>query len=53
MQMPNEATKFEEVNVSWTKLMKNIFNNLYIIQFTKNRTFIDDLNLCYNNIEIV
>jgi len=26
---------------------------MYVIQFTKNRTFLDDLNLCFSNIETV
>jgi hypothetical protein len=51
--MPNESVKFIEVDLLWRKLMANIKENTKVTVFTKNRAFLDDLNLCFDNIEIV
>ena len=51
--MPGEANKFDEVDKMWRKLMSNINENKLIRIFTENRSFLDDLNLCFEYIEKV
>jgi dynein heavy chain len=52
-QMPGEANKFDEVDKMWRKLMQNINENKIVRVFTENRSFLDDLNLCFEYIEKV
>jgi len=45
--MPSESIKFDEVDMSWKKLMVSINENTLVAEFTKIRTFLDDLQLSY------
>jgi len=47
------SNKFDEVDKMWRKLMNNIHENTDIRVFTENRSFLDDLNLCFDYIEDV
>jgi len=51
--MPMAANKFDEIDKMWRKLMNNINENTDVRVFTENRSFLDDLNLCFDYIEDV
>ena len=47
------SNKFDEIDKMWRKLMNNINENTDVRVFTENRSFLDDLNLCFDYIEDV
>jgi dynein heavy chain len=51
--MPMASNKFDEVDKMWRKLMNQINENTEIRAFTENRSFLEDLNLCFDYIEDV
>ncbi len=48
-----EAAKFRDVDANWRTMMGKIFTNTKVIEFTKNKKFLDLLKEGHNNLEIV
>lgn len=51
--LPVEGSIFREVDRAWKAMMAEIYGNLKVLEFTKNRTFLTSLKHCHEQLEIV
>lgn len=51
--LPVEGSIFREVDRSWKTMMAEIYSNLKVLEFTKNRSFLATLKQCHEQLEVV
>jgi dynein heavy chain len=51
--LPTESADFDGVDAEWKEMMAKIQENVQVISFTKDRSFLETLKACQNTLDKV